>query len=550
MKHIKFLWYSATKSIDERLTTLFLFNEVICKVGPVEQIMSDRGANFESNVFVHLCKLIGSKKVRSSAFHPAGNGGIEIVNKVIKPNLAKYVAESHDDWDICLGLAVNSYNNTLQSSIGMAPSEALFNRPPTLMADVICNNRLDRNTSIDNVSDYTLNLWRSAQRVRHVVDCNKASAQDKQKEMFDRFLKNSRTFEIGELVKIKSYKKKPGVCAAFQEKFSGPLKIVKKFSDVTFKLLGLDGKTETVHYNRLSPFYARNEVYGFGNEEAVLEVLPEVVDTNVFYSNLDNLTGVVFNYKAKLRRRAARQLLDDMNGPLLVLPLINLNINESLVGGHDVAVEDGENNVENRLGQSLASGSNESFNDAVGDALDDNLNNNPLEVLDGAENDEQLENVRRVGRAEWDELINLAAEVKLNVKGKRLALCWQFKGWFEAVHGIRVHKRACMLPMPLLITLTMEGDSIFNNIQANEEEIDAARNIEQAYFAQRPINSDVSSLSDPDPTLFDLDLEDLESNGSVGDGICDPNDETDFLLRNEVPSPETFSLNTGASPVV
>ena len=107
-----------------------------------------------------------------------------------------------------------------------------------------------------------------------------------------------------------------------------------------------------------------------------------------------------------------------------------------------------------------------------------------------------------------------------------------------------------MLPMPLLITLTMEGDSIFNNIQANEEEIDAARNIEQAYFAQRPIYSDVSSLSDPDPTLFDLDLEDLESNGSVGDGICDPNDETDFLLRNEVPSPETFSLNTGASPVV
>jgi hypothetical protein len=302
--HIKFLWYAATKTIDEISTALFLFNEVICKVGPVEQIMSDRGANFESNVFVHFCRLFGSKKVRSSAFHPASNGGIEIVNKVIKPNLAKYVANSHDDWDICLGLAVNSYNNTLQSSIGMAPSEALFNRPPVLMADVICNNRLDKDTNIDNVSEYTLNLWHNAQRVRQVVSFNKSIAQEKQREMYDRFVKDSRKFEIGDLVKIKSYKKKTGVCAAFQEKFSGPLKIINKFGDVTFKLQGLDGNTETVHYNRLAPFYARNEEYNFGSSD-VVERETDDNDVGVFYSNLNNLTGVVFHYKAKLRRRAA-----------------------------------------------------------------------------------------------------------------------------------------------------------------------------------------------------------------------------------------------------
>ena len=127
--HIKYLWYAATRSIDEISTALFLFNEIVCKVGPIENIMSDQGACFESNVFKHLCTLIGSKKLRSSAYHPMGNGGIEIVNKVVKPNLAKYVSNSFDDWDVCLGLAVNSYNNTVQSSIGMAPAEALYNRP-------------------------------------------------------------------------------------------------------------------------------------------------------------------------------------------------------------------------------------------------------------------------------------------------------------------------------------------------------------------------------------------------------------------------------------
>ncbi len=86
-----------------------------------------------------MCAHKGSDKIRSSAFHPSGNGegGIEIVNNVIKPNLAKYVSDSHDDWDVYLGLAVNSHINTVQSSIGIATSEALFNRPAVLMADVI-----------------------------------------------------------------------------------------------------------------------------------------------------------------------------------------------------------------------------------------------------------------------------------------------------------------------------------------------------------------------------------------------------------------------------
>ncbi len=110
---------------------------------------------FESNVFRHLCTLIGIKKPRSSAFHPAGNGGIVIVNKTIKPSLAEFVSKEHDDLDVCLGLAVNAYNNKPQVSIGMAPAQALFNKPPVLMADVICNNRLTLDTKIHNVCEYT-----------------------------------------------------------------------------------------------------------------------------------------------------------------------------------------------------------------------------------------------------------------------------------------------------------------------------------------------------------------------------------------------------------
>ena len=77
--HIKFLWYAATASVDEISTAGFLLREIVCKVGPIEMVMSDQGVCFESNVFQHLCRLIGSKKLRSSAFHPSGNESYPII---------------------------------------------------------------------------------------------------------------------------------------------------------------------------------------------------------------------------------------------------------------------------------------------------------------------------------------------------------------------------------------------------------------------------------------------------------------------------------------
>ncbi len=40
--HIKYLWYAATVAPDEISTAFFMFNEKVCKVGPIEKIMSDQ----------------------------------------------------------------------------------------------------------------------------------------------------------------------------------------------------------------------------------------------------------------------------------------------------------------------------------------------------------------------------------------------------------------------------------------------------------------------------------------------------------------------------
>ena len=112
---------------------------VFCRHGAYEKVLTGRGRNFEARLFIHLCHLMGAEKLRTTSFHAQGNGGVERVNKVIKPCLAKLIDDTQDDWDVYLPMAISSYNNSFHSSIGMTPFEAHYGRPSTAVADIVLN---------------------------------------------------------------------------------------------------------------------------------------------------------------------------------------------------------------------------------------------------------------------------------------------------------------------------------------------------------------------------------------------------------------------------
>ena len=98
---------AATVSFDAITSAIFLFNNVVCRHGMIEKIFTDQGKNFEALLF-HLFRLVGANKVRCTAYHAMTNWGIERVNKVIKPDLAKFVNQDHDNWDLYLQMAISA----------------------------------------------------------------------------------------------------------------------------------------------------------------------------------------------------------------------------------------------------------------------------------------------------------------------------------------------------------------------------------------------------------------------------------------------------------
>jgi transposase InsO family protein len=107
-------------------------DRIVCLHGIPRTIVSDRGAQFVARFWEQLQESLGPKLVRSSAYHPQTDGQTKRVNQILEDMLRAYAIDCGKNWDKYLSLTEFAYNNNYQSSLRMAPFEALYGRCRTL----------------------------------------------------------------------------------------------------------------------------------------------------------------------------------------------------------------------------------------------------------------------------------------------------------------------------------------------------------------------------------------------------------------------------------
>ena len=106
----------------------FYVNEIVRLHGVPVSIVSDRDPRFTSRFWKELQLAFGTRLNFSTAFHPQTDGQSERVIQVLENMLRGCVLDFPGSWDRYVPLMEFSYNNSYQSSIGMAPYEALYGR--------------------------------------------------------------------------------------------------------------------------------------------------------------------------------------------------------------------------------------------------------------------------------------------------------------------------------------------------------------------------------------------------------------------------------------
>jgi hypothetical protein len=223
----------------------------------MEKILSDHGVNFEANLLKHLCFLCGTDKLHSTTYHPMGNGLAERMMKTLKPGIAKYVNDEHDDWDTFVQLSTSAYNTAYHASTRISPFEAVFGRKPVVLADVILNNQLPYYTRLSDVSKYIIGLRLTAKDISDRIRNNIRIAQARQKANYDNETRDSVIYVIGDQVMINNTKQRVNHSKAFEPKFLGPYRIIKICNELNYVIESPTLGTEIVHYNRLRRFYTR-----------------------------------------------------------------------------------------------------------------------------------------------------------------------------------------------------------------------------------------------------------------------------------------------------
>lgn len=114
-----------------------LTREFFFRYSPPQQLHSDQGKQFESELMAEVCKIMGIAKTRTTAYHPQCNGLVERFNRTLLSMLATAAIERPCEWEDHLRQLCMAYNTSVQATTGQMPFFLMFGRQARLPVDIV-----------------------------------------------------------------------------------------------------------------------------------------------------------------------------------------------------------------------------------------------------------------------------------------------------------------------------------------------------------------------------------------------------------------------------
>ncbi|EGT56971.1 hypothetical protein CAEBREN_28621 [Caenorhabditis brenneri] len=250
----KFAIAKAIPNQTAETTIKFLIENVVAIHGVPEEIVSDKGRNFTSEIFGEVCKILEMKHSMSTSYHHETNGAVERLNRTLEEMLTLSTEDpkNHYNWDEKLPIVIHSYNAAYHSTVKFPPEYIVFGRVTVSAADIMVNTlRPYYSDSTSMVESLTEAIRMCHETVSQALE----DAQNETKRTHDERRKVSEPiFRIGDTVVIKDH-----TAGKLMHQFGKPVTITAT-SASTVTVRTERGKLETVHKNRVKQFRKPQDV--------------------------------------------------------------------------------------------------------------------------------------------------------------------------------------------------------------------------------------------------------------------------------------------------
>ena len=218
------------------------------RFGIAETIHTDQGRDFESKLFVEMCRLLEIDKTHTTPWHPQSDGMIERFNRTIETMLRQTVDEKQKNWDEYLPYCCAAYRSSVHSTTEFTPNELMLGRNLPLPNHLL----VPTPDQWDNLKDYTRDmgekqLYAIEQCKRHTHKNIRSYEQQYNKKSWQRELTAEKW------VWLNNCNRKIGLSPKLQIQWEEHPYIIQKFlSEVVVKIKKWNSpKTRIVHVNKL-----------------------------------------------------------------------------------------------------------------------------------------------------------------------------------------------------------------------------------------------------------------------------------------------------------
>ena len=225
-------------------------DEFFLRFSPPEQLHTDQGRQFESELVAEVCKLLGIDKTRTTAYHPQSDGLIERFNRTLLSMLATAANENPFNWEEHLRPLCMAYNTSVQSTTGFSPFSLMFGRQARMPIDVVYGSPNEEKTPSEHAASLRERLESAYQRVREQM----SHKLDRQKEYYNRKV-HGQPYSAGDLVWLHAVAVPRGRTKKFHRPWTGPYKIMQRIGDTSYRIQDVQASRHRriVHFDRLKP---------------------------------------------------------------------------------------------------------------------------------------------------------------------------------------------------------------------------------------------------------------------------------------------------------
>ena len=204
----------------------------VARFGTPSTITTDRGRQFESHLFRHLATLLGTNRLRTTAYHPAANGLVERLHRQLKASLK---AHGGTRWTEHLPLVLLGIRTAVKTDLACSTAELVYGTTLRLPGEFVAP--ADTDNDLDP-GDYVHRL----RKFMHDMRPHGTRAQQKPSYVNTDLHSSSHVFIRDDTVR------KP-----LQPPYKGPYPVVRRTDK--FFVVDQRGKHDTVSIDRLKPAY-------------------------------------------------------------------------------------------------------------------------------------------------------------------------------------------------------------------------------------------------------------------------------------------------------